>query len=80
MNNVQRRLLNVLVGIDQFFQVLLYMGNYTPDETISGVIGRKVVAGEANWFEKKICWLLNKLESKHCQKSIDYEENINSDW
>jgi len=39
---MKRRLINILIGADQFMQVLIYLGNYTPDETISGIIGRKV--------------------------------------
>ena len=71
---MKRRLINILVGFDQFMQVLVYFGNYTSDETISGVIGRKVLNKEANWLEKSICWFLRKLQSKHCVKSIDWQE------
>ncbi len=73
---MKRRILNILVGFDQFVQVLVYLGNYTPDETISGMIGRKVKAGTANPIEKAICWFLRKLQHHHCINSIDNQENL----
>ena len=76
---MKRRLLNILIGFDQFMQVLVYLGNYTPDETISGMIGRKIQNGTANWLEKSICWFLRKLQSKHCIRSIDTEETLSRD-
>jgi len=71
-----RRLQNIIIGFDQFLQVIVYLGNYTPDETISGIIGRKIKADKANIVEKTICWFLRKLQSKHCVKNIDKQENI----
>lgn len=79
IDEIKRRLVNILIGFDQFAQVLVYAGNYTPDETISGIIGRKVEAGTANKVEKVICWGLRKLEAKHCVKSIDREERLDRD-
>ena len=76
---MKRRLLNILIGFDQFCQVLIYAGAYTPDETISGIIGRKVLQGKANVVERTICWFLRKLQSKHCVKNIDWEENLDKD-
>ena len=76
---MKRRLLNILIGFDQFCQVLVYLGNYTPDETISGMIGRKIKDGTANWLEKAICFVLRKLQSKHCIRSIDSEETLDKD-
>ena len=54
-----RRLINIIIGLDQFLQVLIYLGNYTPDETISGIIGRKIRTNKANIVEKGICWESN---------------------
>ena len=36
---------------------------------ISVAVGRRIAAGKANWFEKKICCALKKIEGNHCQKS-----------
>jgi len=76
---MKRRLINILIGFDQFCQVLIYAGAYTPDETISGIIGKKIKDNRANWLEKSICWFLRKLQSKHCVKNIDWEENLDRD-
>jgi len=76
---MKRRLQNILIGFDQFCQVLVYFGSYCPDETISGIIGRKIKNGTANKLEKTICWFLRKLQSKHCVRNIDWEENLERD-
>ena len=76
---MKRRLINIIIGLDQFCQVLVYLGNYTPDETISGVIGRKIKTNKANIVEKTICWFLRKIQSKHCIKNIDEQENIDGE-
>lgn len=33
-------------------------------------IHRRIESGKANWFDKKLCCLLKKLEDNHCAKSI----------
>jgi len=76
MNEVKRRLSNIIIGFDQFMQVLVYAGNYSPDETISGMIGRKVQKGTTNWLEMTICKGLRKLQHRHCIDSIDHAEDI----
>ena len=78
-NKVKRRVENIIIGYDQFMQVLLYLGNYTPDETISGIIGRKVKDNSVNWFEMLICRVLRLFQTKHCIKSIDNEETLDRD-
>jgi len=76
---MKRRLLNIIIGADQFMQVLVYFGNYTPDETISGIIGRKVKSNTANWLECLICKGLRLLQHNHCVESIDNQENLSKD-
>ena len=76
---IKRRLENIIIGADQFLQVLIYLGKYTSDETISGIIGRKIEKNEANRLEKAICFILRKLQSRHCIKSIDEQEDINGE-
>jgi hypothetical protein len=44
--------------------------NGSQDETVSSHIGRRIDNGEATWFDKKLCYLLSKLENNHCSKSI----------
>ena len=56
-----------LLALDQMGNVLFWNGSQ--DETISSHIGRRIEAGTANWFERKLCCVLNKIEGNHCQKA-----------
>lgn len=69
-NDVRKRsrLNRFLLTLDQMFNVLLWNGSQ--DETISSHIGRRIKAGKATWFDKKLCCLLKKIESNHCSKSL----------
>ena len=69
-NDVKKRsrTMRFLLVLDQMFNVLLWNGSQ--DETISSHIHRKQEKGTATWFDKKICCLLKKLESEHCNKSL----------
>lgn len=71
---MKKRIWNILIAIDQLAKVIIYGGN--PDVTISHVIGVKKRENRANWLEKKICCFLQKLESKHCEKSIEEDEKL----
>lgn len=55
------KLMRFLLVLDQMGNVLFFNGSQ--DETISSHIGR---TGKAKW----LCWLLRKLEAKHCLKSL----------
>ena len=68
--DVEKRhyLLRLLLVIDQFFNVLLWNGSQ--DETISSHVGRRVLSGKANIFERILCRILSKLDNNHCRKSI----------
>lgn len=61
------RLMRLLLVLDQMFNVLLWNGSQ--DETISSHIGRRIEAGNATWFDKKLCCLLKKLDNNHCVES-----------
>ena len=78
---------NLAVSIDQTLNVLLqYPLNDTmiknsskakygnPDETISGITGKNVLAKMLTKFGKLINAGLNKLERNHSIKSIEYDE------
>ena len=69
-NDVKKRswIMRVLLAIDQLGNVLFWNGSQ--DETISSHIHRRIESGKANWFDKKLCCLLKKLEDNHCAKSI----------
>ena len=57
-----------LLTLDQMFNVLLWNGSQ--DETVSSHIGRRIKAGKATWFDKKLCCFLKKFEHNHCEVSI----------
>ena len=61
------RLMRFLLTLDQIGNVLFWNGSQ--DETISSHIHRRIESGKANWFDKKICCLLKKLEANHCYES-----------
>ena len=61
------RLMRFLLVLDQMFNVVLWNGSQ--DETISSHIHRRIESGKANWFDKKLCCLLKKLENNHCYES-----------
>lgn len=69
-NDVKKRnrLMRFLLVLDQMGNVLFWNGSQ--DETISSHIGRKIDKGTATWFDKKLCCLLKKIESNHCNKSL----------
>ena len=61
------RLMRLLLVLDQMGNVLLWNGSQ--DETSSSHIGRRIEAGKATWFDKKLCCLLKKLDNNHCVES-----------
>lgn len=63
----RNRFYRFLLAVDQFFNVLLWNGSQ--DETISSHIHRRMLKNEATWFDKKLCKLLEKIESSHCFES-----------
>ncbi len=69
---MRRYLLNALIALDQFFNVLL--GGNNPDETISSAVGRRAVRG-VKWAlmaEKVIDALFVALGDGpgHCRRNI----------
>jgi hypothetical protein len=58
------RILRFLLVFDQMINVIFWNGSQ--DETVSSHIGRRVEAGSATWFDKKLCCILKRLEHKHC--------------
>ena len=68
-NDVQKRsrLMRFLLVLDQMMNVVFWNGEQ--DETVSSHIARRIENGNANWFDKRLCCLLKKLENNHCNKS-----------
>ena len=61
------RWFRLLLVLDQMLNVLLWNGSQ--DETVSSHVGRRIEAGEATWFDKRLCSVLRWLEAGHCAKS-----------
>ena len=59
---------NLLIAIDQLANTIL---GGDPDETISSRSGK--LQHKRSWA-KALCWFLNKLDTKHCKKSIEEDE------
>lgn len=68
---IRQYILEVLISVDQFVNAVL--GGYA-DETISSRCGKRVQ-------EKKckvcfcLCWLLDKIDKRHCEDAIEPDEN-----
>ncbi len=65
---------NVLVSVDQFANTLL---GGDPDETMSSRMGKAINEGRCK-FCKVVCWVLNKIDKDHCNKSIELDEGSRS--
>jgi len=62
---------NILISLDQLLNTLL-LGD--PDETISSRCGkRKSNCKLCKW----LCYLLNKIDKKHCMDAIEPDEGRN---
>lgn len=83
MKSIGRYILSILLGIDQFGNVLLSpimtgaVGN--PDETISSRVGRMKVANGGKvpkWrlITRCVDWGLEKIDPGHCIDAIEEEE------
>ena len=69
-NDVKKRsrLFRFLLVLDQMCNVVFWNGSQ--DETVSSHIGRRIQAGNATWFDKRLCCLLKRLEHNHCNESL----------
>jgi len=68
-----RRLLNLLIALDQLCWVILTLGNGCPDETISASLWRMEQQGKraGRWFRPVVDWLFFRLfgQAEHCWQS-----------
>lgn len=66
---------NVFIGLDQLANAIL---GGDPDETISSRLGKYVARNaETNNLAWLICWVLDKIDPGHCQRSIEQDEGKN---
>jgi hypothetical protein len=80
LNGVGRKYwINLLLGIDQFFNVL-FGGD--PDETMSSRLGKSLDDKSNPWIARtmtKACsWVLNKIDPNHCRDAIEKDEGKDS--
>lgn len=77
MKEIKRRILNILIGLDQFIWVLITLGNAAPDETISAGCWRMEKKGkwQGKLFRPVIDFLFLPFEKDHCYKAYLAEIN-----
>jgi len=61
-------IVNILISLDQLLNTL-FLGS--PDETVSSRCGKRV--GKCK-FCTLLCKILNKIDKRHCKKSIEWDE------
>ena len=72
---MRRRLLNILIAIDQLVYVLLTMGHGSPDETLSAAAYRLWLRDQwgGRYFKPAIDTLFLPIQRDHCKKSYRSE-------
>lgn len=72
--SMKRRVLNLLIALDQFVFVLVTLGHANPDETISSAAWRWERDGKWNAFMRPLIdRMFSWLEVDHCRKSYKAE-------
>lgn len=69
---MKQRILNILIGLDQFVWVVITLGKGSPDETISAALWRMECQGKqaGRWFRPVVDWMFSPLEKKHCYQAF----------
>ena len=72
---MKRRLLHVLIALDQLIYVLITLGNGYPDETLSSAAYRLELRGHfwGRFWRPIIDWLFRPIEQNHCQQAYNAE-------
>ena len=70
--SIAQYLLNLLVALDQAANALL-AGD--PDETISSRVAKRRASCR---FCAGLCWLLDKLDARHCARHTERDEGRNA--
>lgn len=71
---MKRRLLNLLIALDQLAYVLVTFGHGSPDETLSAAAYRMELEHKpARIFRPLIDRLFARLEPDHCRRSYESE-------
>lgn len=72
---MKRRLLNILIALDQMLYVLVTFGHGSPDEALSAAAWRWEMNGkwQGKYLRPFIDWLFSGIEKYHCYKSYEAE-------
>jgi hypothetical protein len=72
---MKRRLLNLLIAIDQLIWVIITLGAGSPDETISSASYRGWKSGHpiGKYAKPVIDWLFKPFEDDHCYLAYQAE-------
>lgn len=72
---MKRRVLNLLIALDQFLYVLLTFGHGSPDETLSAASWRWERAGkwQGRLLRPLIDFIFLPVERDHCRQSFEAE-------
>jgi len=75
MGELKRRLLNILIAVDQLAYVLLTLGHGDPDETMSAAAYRLELQGKLGGriFRPVLDGLFYYIERDHCRRSYEAE-------
>jgi len=66
--SIKKYFWNILISIDQLANTIL---GGDPDETISSRAGKRQ---HDQWWAKAFCWILDKINKKHCRNAIEEDE------
>lgn len=71
-----RRILNLLVSLDQFLFSLITLGGSNPDETMSAAAYRLEQAGrvQGKFFRPIIDWIFSWNGDDHCRAAYEAEQ------
>ena len=73
---MKRRILNILISIDQLLYVLITFGNGNPDETMSAAAWRLEL--KSHWAGRVFRPAIDAVfwfDPEHCKKAFEYEAN-----
>jgi hypothetical protein len=72
---MKRRMLNLLIALDQLSYVIITLGNCYPDETLSSAAYRLELRGHfwGRFWRPIIDWLFRPIEKNHCQQAYNAE-------
>ena len=69
----KRRILNILISLDQFIFSIITLGNSDPDETMSSAAWRMEQNGKFFGFTRSIIDTLLWFDADHCKTSYENE-------